>query len=57
MVTDIFLGCNRWGGSVVLDGVPLVEGRIYMTFEEPIDISQLDAIVFDNERVEFTAAE
>lgn len=41
----------------VKDGVPLVEGRIYMTFEEPIDISQLAAVVFDNERVEFTAAE
>ena len=35
------------------DGEETVDGRIYMTFVEPIDISELAALVFDDERIEF----
>ena len=35
------------------DGEETVYGRIYMTFVEPIDINELSALDFDNERIEF----
>ena len=35
------------------DGAEAVDGRIYMTFVEPIDINELSALDFDNERIEF----
>ena len=42
------------GEMIILnDGEEAVDGRIYMTFVEPIDINELSSLVFDNERIEF----
>ena len=31
----------------------LVNGSVHLSFSEPIDINELSAIVFDDERIEF----
>lgn len=42
------------GEMIILNnGEEAVDGRIYMTFVEPIDINELAAFVFDDERIEF----
>lgn len=35
------------------DGYSLVNGSVHLSFIEPIDINELSAIVFDDERIEF----
>ena len=35
------------------EGYSLVGGNMYLSFAEPIDINELSAIVFDDERIEF----